>query len=277
MQIWHAILLGIVEGITEFLPISSTGHLTIVEKLLGYHINSQSITAFTAIIQIGSILAALVYFRRDIIRILRGWIVGLKDTNQRNVDYKLGWAVIVGTIPIAAIGFLMKHVVETVFRSLWWVAGALILFSIVMFIADRIGKEGKREKDIKISDSVFIGFMQCLALIPGVSRSGSTISAALFKGYNRESATRLSFYVGIPALLAAGAYEALSQYKNISFGVGWTATIVATIVAFIVAYGAIAWLLKYVAKNNFSIFIWYRLIVGFTVGALIYFGILSAL
>jgi undecaprenyl-diphosphatase len=277
MQIWHAILLGIVEGITEFLPISSTGHLTIVEKLLGYHINSQSITAFTAIIQIGSILAAVVYFRKDIVRILGGWITGIFDKTQRNNNYKLGWAVIIGTVPIALVGFSLKGVVETVFRSLWWVSAALVLFSVVMFIADRVGREGKREKDISMSDSAFIGLMQCLALISGVSRSGSTISAALFKGYTRESATRLSFYVGIPALLAAGAYEAFSQYKNISLGVGWTPTIVATVTSFIVAYGAIAWLLKYVSKNNFSIFIWYRVIVGLIIAGLLSFGILSAL
>lgn len=263
MDLLHAIILGVVEGITEFLPVSSTGHLTIVEKLMGYELDSPGITAFTAIIQIGSIAAAILYFRRDIVRVVSAWCAGLIDSKKRSeFDYKFGWYVIIGSIPVAVIGLLFKHDVETVFRSLWFVVAGLVLWSVVMWCADYVEKRAshkRTETEITWRDTLFIGMMQCFALIPGVSRSGSTISAGLFCKIDRVAATRLSFFLGIPALVAAGGLETITQAKHISDGVGWLPTIVATLVSFAVGYAAIAWLLKYISRHDFSVFIWYRL------------------
>ncbi len=263
MGIFEAIILGIIEGITEFLPVSSTGHLTIAEKLMGLSITDPAVTAFTAIIQIGSISAAVVYFRADILRIITAWVRGLFSVKHRNdQDYRLGWAVILGSIPIVVIGLLFKTQIETTLRSLWFVAVALIGWSAVMWLADKYGTVRKQEKQTTWRDTVVIGLIQCIALIPGVSRSGATISAGLFRGFDRVTATRLSFFLGIPVLLAAGLLEAVTRAGEVSTGVGWPATIVATIASFIVAYAAIAWLLKYVARHNFSLFIGYRIVIG---------------
>ena len=262
----HAIILGIVEGITEFLPVSSTGHLTIVEKLMGYTIDSPGITAFTAIIQLGSIAAAVVYFWKDIVRVVSAWFTGLFQANKRqNFDYKLGWYVILGSIPVAVVGLLLKKDIETVFRSLWFVVAGLILWSIVMAAADYVEKRAvhkRAESEVTWRDTLIIGLMQCAALIPGVSRSGSTISAGLFRKIDRVAATRLSFFLGIPALVAAGGLESLTQAKHISEGIGWMPTILATIAAFVVGYISIAWLLKFISRHDFSLFVWYRLIVA---------------
>ena len=176
MDILHAIILGIVEGITEFLPISSTGHVTIVEKLLGYQIDSPEITAFTAVIQIGAILAAVLYFWKDIVSIVAAWWKGLLNKNERTAGYLFGWAVIVGSLPIVLVAFLLKDQIETVFRSLWFVVGGLIVWSGVMWVADWTAKQERAETTITWKDTFVIGAAQCLALIPGVSRSGATIS-----------------------------------------------------------------------------------------------------
>lgn len=276
MDIVHAILLGIVEGVTEFLPISSTGHLTIVEKLLGYHIDSPEITAFTAVIQIGAILAAVIYFWKDIVRILVAWYRGLVDASQRGLDYKFGWSVIIGSVPIILAALVFKDQVETVFRSLWFVVGGLILWSIVLWIADKNAGETKQEQDITWKDTLVIGLTQCIALIPGVSRSGATISAGLLRGIDRVTATRLSFYLGIPALVAAGLYQSVKHVDDIAAGVGWMPTIIATVVSFIVGYISIAWLLKFVSKHNFSLFIWYRLALGIGIAVLLLTNTISA-
>ncbi len=276
MDILHAILLGIVEGVTEFLPISSTGHLTIVEKLLGYQIDSPEITAFTAVIQIGAILAAVIYFWKDIVRILAAWYRGLVDASQRGLDYKFGWSVIIGSVPIILAALVFKDQVETVFRSLWFVVGGLILWSVVLWIADKKARETKQEKDVTWKDTLIIGLTQCIALIPGVSRSGATISAGLLRGIDRVTATRLSFYLGIPALVAAGLYQSVKHVDDISAGVGWLPTIIATVVSFIVGYISIAWLLKFVSKHDFSLFIWYRLALGTGIAVLLLTNVISA-
>lgn len=263
MQVWHAIILGIIEGITEFLPISSTGHLTIAEKMLGYSISSSSITAFTAIIQSGAVLATVVYFWKDISRVLMAWIRGLFVKKYRkNSDYKYGWAIIIGSIPIAIIGILFKDEIETVLRSLWFVAIALILWSLVMWWADKKAKQNLHEEDITWRDTLAVGIAQCLALIPGVSRSGATMSAGLLRNFDRVAVTKLSFFLSIPALSAAGILQIISKYSAIGASVGWTATIIATLISFVVAYISVAWLLKFVAKHDYSVFIWYRVIVG---------------
>ena len=263
MQVWHAIILGVIEGITEFLPISSTGHLTIAEKMLGYSISDSSITAFTAIIQSGAVLATVVYFWKDISRVLMAWMRGLfVNKYRKNSDYKYGWAIIIGSIPIAIIGILFKDESETVLRSLWFVAIALILWSLVMWWADKKAKQNLHEEDITWRDTLAVGIAQCLALIPGVSRSGATMSAGLLRNFDRVAVTKLSFFLSIPALSAAGILQIISKHSAIGASVGWTATIIATLISFVVAYISVAWLLKFVAKHDYSVFIWYRVIVG---------------
>ena len=263
MQVCHAIILCVIEGITEFLPISSTGHLTIAEKMLGYSISDSSITAFTAIIQSGAVLATVVYFWKDISRVLMAWIRGLfVNKYRKNSDYKYGWAIIIGSIPIAIIGILFKDEIETVLRSLWFVAIALILWSLVMWWADKKAKQNLHEEDITWRDTLAVGIAQCLALIPGVSRSGATMSAGLLRNFDRVAVTKLSFFLSIPALSAAGILQIISKHSAIGASVGWTATIIATLISFVVAYISVAWLLKFVAKHDYSVFIWYRVIVG---------------
>jgi undecaprenyl-diphosphatase len=277
MGIVEAIVLGVVEGVTEFLPVSSTGHLTIAEKLMGLNIDDKGVTAFTAVIQIGAIIAAIWYFRDDVVRIVRGFLKGLFSAQERgNLDYKMGWAIIIGSVPIAVIGLLFKDQIESNLRSLWIVAVALLAWSAVMYLADRADRGRRHEKDVTWKDTLFIGVAQCLALFPGVSRSGATISAGLFRGIDRVAVTRLSFFLAIPALVAAGLLEAVSSAGDISNGVGWPATIVAMIVSFFVAYAAIAWLLRYVANHTFRAFIIYRTVLGLVLIVLLATGILAA-
>lgn len=276
MPLWHAILLGILEGFTEFLPISSTGHLTIAEKVLGYQIDDPGVTAFTAIIQVGAVLATLIYLRKDIVRVLGAWFRGLANKDRRGDDYRFGWAVILGCIPIAVIGLAFKDQIETTLRSLWWVGGMLLGFSFVMWFADSRATQTRHEKDITWRDTLIIGVVQCLSLIPGVSRSGATMSAGLLRGLDRLTVTRLSFFLSIPALTAATILQVASKYDEISGGVGWTATIVATVVSFVVAYFTVDWLLKFIAGHTYSIFILYRIILGAVVLLLLSLNVISA-
>ncbi|SDB92515.1 Undecaprenyl-diphosphatase [Raineyella antarctica] len=278
MNWFHAVLLGIVEGITEFLPVSSTGHLNIVEKLLGYQIDDPGMTAFTAVIQVGAIIAAIVFFWKDIVRIAVAWFKGLRDKEARqDHDYRLGWGIIVGSIPVAVVGLLFKGAIETTLRSMWVIAGALLLWSIVMWIADRRPGRNRQMRDVTVKDALVIGLFQALApLFPGISRSGATISAGLFAGFDRVTATRLSFFMGIPALVAAGALEAVTKGSDIAAGVGWGPTLIATAVSFVVAYGSIAWLLKFVSSNTFTSFIIYRVILGVVIVGLLMAGLITA-
>jgi undecaprenyl-diphosphatase len=277
VNVLEAAFLGAVEGLTEFLPVSSTGHLTILEKLLGHSIDDPDITAFTAIIQVGAVFATLLYFRHDFRRILTAWGRGVRNPVWReHPDYRFGWAVILGSIPIGIVGLAFKDQIETTLRSLWFVGTALILWSGVMWYADHHGTQKRHEDDVTWKDTVIIGIVQCMALIPGISRSGATMSAGLLRGLDRVAVTRLSFFLSIPALMAAAALQVVTESGNISNGVGWTATITATVVSFIVAYFAIAWLLKFIAKHSYSIFIGYRLGLGVTVLFLVGTGIISA-
>ena len=281
----HAILLGIVEGITEFLPVSSTGHLNIVEKLLGYEINSAGMTAFTAVIQVGAILAAIIYFWADIVRIITAWFRGIKarfkglDNRQarQDPDYTLGWGIVLGSIPVAAVGLLFKDFIEGPVRSLWVIAGALIVWSAAMWMADRQQNLTKGMKDVTVKDALIIGASQALSpVFPGISRSGATISAGLFLKFDRVTATRLSFYMGIPSLVAAGLLEAVTEAGTISNTVGWTPTIIATVVSGIVAYATIAWLLRFVSSNKFTSFLVYRVLLGLIIIALVSAGTIAA-
>jgi undecaprenyl-diphosphatase len=277
LNIVEAVLLGAVEGITEFLPVSSTGHLTIVEKLLGYHIEDADITAFTAIIQSGAVLATVLFLRRDIVRIVPAWLRGLVSARARdNPDYRFGWAVILGSIPIGVVGLLFQDTIETTLRSLWFVAGALIAWSGVMAFADHAATQTRHEDDVTWTDTLIIGVVQCLALIPGVSRSGATMSAGLLRDIDRVAVTRLSFFLSIPALLGATVLQVVEQYGDIAAGVGWVNTIVATVVSFVVAYVSVVWLLRYVARHTFMIFIVYRVIVGVLLLVLLATGVIAA-
>ncbi|MBG6215031.1 undecaprenyl-diphosphatase [Cryobacterium sp. CAN_C3] len=276
MTFLQALILGIVEGITEFLPVSSTGHLTFIEKLLGLRIDDAGVTAFTAIIQLGAIAAVLVYFQRDIRRLAVAWFHGLGNRQARDQDYRLAWYVIFGSIPIGIVGFLAKDVISGGLRNLWVVAIALIAWSAVMYISERAATLRRDEQQLRLRDAIVIGVVQCVALIPGVSRSGATISAGLWQGLNRVAATRISFFLSIPALVAAGAYEGITQAGAVSYSVGWAPTLVATVVSFIVAYASIAWLLRIVAKHPITVFIGYRIALGSLIMVLLILGVVSA-
>lgn len=275
MEWWHAVLFGIIEGVTEFLPISSTGHLTITEKLLGYQLDDPSVTAFTAIIQAGAVLATVLYLRKDIWRVGVAWFRGLANGKERKRDYKFGWAVLIGSVPIGIVGLLFKDEIEGVLRSLWFVAGALLVWSAVMWYADRMATQRRSEKDTTWHDTLIIGTAQCLALVPGVSRSGATMSAGLLRGFDRVTVTRLSFFLSIPALMAAAVLQTVTEYDEIAEGVGWGATLLATAVSFAVAYMAVAWLLKFIAKHDYSIFIWYRVALGVVLIGLLTAGVIE--
>jgi len=263
VNIVQAIVLGAVEGITEFLPVSSTGHLTIVEKLLGFDIDAPDITAFTAIIQSGAVFATVIFLRKDLLRIISAWFKGLLGKDARkDPDWRFAWAVILGSIPIGIVGLAFQDQIETTLRSLWVVAGALILWSGVMAFADHAATQVRHEDDTGWKDTLIIGVVQCLALIPGVSRSGATMSAGLLRDFDRVTVTKLSFFLSIPALLGATVLQVHDEAGNIANGVGWVNTLTATAVSFVVGFAAVAWLLKYVAKHSYSIFIAYRVVLG---------------
>jgi undecaprenyl-diphosphatase len=277
MDLWHAIVLGAVEGVTEFLPISSTGHLTILESAFGYRLDDPDITAFTAIIQVGAVLATLLYLRQDVKRILAAFFRGLAQPEQRaTLDFRFAIAVLLGSIPIGIVGLLFKDEIETTLRSLWFVGSALILWSFVMFWADLNATQERGERDVTWRDTLIIGITQCLALIPGVSRSGATMSAGLLRGLDRVTVTRLSFFLSIPALSAAGLLQAVTEFDNISDGVGWGPTIVATAISFVVAWFAVSWLLKFIAGHTYAIFIVYRVVLGALILLLVATGVLNA-
>lgn len=275
-----AVVLGIVEGLTEYLPVSSTGHLTVAEKLLGLQVDDPAVTAYTAIIQLGAIAATVLYFFRDIVRLLVAWVRGLTSPAAReHHDYALAWAVIVGSIPVGIVGFLGKDLVSGPLRSLWVVAVALVLWSAVMVVAERVharraAAEGERgEGDVTVRDGLLIGLVQCFSLVPGVSRSGATISAGLLRGLDRVTATRLSFFMAIPALTAAGLYEAASTDLS-TLGKGQMA--VGIVIAFLVALASIAWLLRFVAHHTLTWFVGYRIAAGVVIAALLLAGTVTA-
>ncbi len=264
----QAIILGIVEGLTEFLPVSSTGHLTIAEKFLGLPVDDRSVTAYTVIIQFGAIIATFIFFARKIIRLLSAWVQGLVNVEARqHHDYALAWAVIVGSIPVGIVGFFARDLISGGLRSLWVVAAALVVWSAVMVVAERrhdqLDAAGAQrgEGGVSIKDGLVIGLVQCFSLIPGVSRSGATISAGLLRGIDRVTATELSFFMAIPALTAAGVFQAVEERDGLA-DLGYGQMAVGIVVAFGVAYASIAWLLRFVASNSLRPFVWYRVAVG---------------
>jgi len=277
VNFWEALVLGVVEGITEFLPVSSTGHLTIVEKLFGLSIDDRGVTAFTAVIQVGAIIASIVYFRADIVRLAGAWFRGLVNAEaRRHRDWKMAWLVIAGSIPIGIVGLLFSDLITGPLRSLWFVVGGLVVWSVVMVLAERLSRQDRSEKDLTLVDALVVGVVQCLALVPGVSRSGATISAGLLRNLDRVSATRLAFFLAIPALTAAGVYEAVGSADDIATSVGWGPTLVATVVSFVVGFASIAWLLRIVARFPITVFVGYRLVLAAVLAVLLLTGVVAA-
>ena len=269
-----SVILGVVEGLTEFLPVSSTGHLTVTEGLLGLKVDDDAVTAFTAIIQFGAIVATFIYFRRDIVRLVLAWARGLfRAENRADPDYRFAWMVVAGSIPVAVVGLVAKPLITGPLRNLWVVAGALIVWSAVMVAAERHPRQKLGEEELTLRQVLTIGLMQCVAVIPGVSRSGATISGGLLLGATRVAATRLSFFLAIPALTGAALFE----LKDIDTSVvGWGQLGLGTLISFIVAYASIAWLLRLVAHHPITLFVGYRVAAGIAIGILLLSGALSA-
>ncbi|MFJ8005235.1 undecaprenyl-diphosphate phosphatase [Streptomyces fagopyri] len=275
INVGQAVVLGVVEGVTEFLPVSSTGHLKITEGLMNIPVDDDAVVGFSAVIQVGAIAAVLVYFFKDIVRIVSAWGRGLRDKEERhNHDYKFAWWVIYATIPIVIVGLAAKPLIEGPLASLWVVAASLIVGSGVMWAADQMGRHKRGEDDTSFKDAMLVGSSQILALLfPGFSRSGATMSTALILDLDRVAATRLSFFLGIPALTGAGIYELKDALGT---GVGAAPLAVGTLVSFVVAYGSIAWLLKFVAKHSFNAFVIYRVVIGVALLGLLATGTLNS-
>ncbi|MEU8567457.1 undecaprenyl-diphosphate phosphatase [Streptomyces pathocidini] len=283
MSWFESFILGLVQGLTEFLPISSSAHLRLTAAFADWHDPG---AAFTAITQIGTETAVLIYFRKDIARIVSAWCRSLFDKSMRgDHDAKMGWLVIVGSIPIGVLGVTLKDQIEGPFRDLRLTATTLIVMGIVLGIADRLAardedggrhravRERKTLSDLGVRDGLIYGFCQAMALVPGVSRSGATISGGLLMGYTREAAARYSFLLAIPAVLASGAFE----LKDATEGghISWGPTIFATVIAFVVGYAVIAWFMKYITTKSFMPFVIYRIVLGILLFVLIGAGVLS--
>lgn len=283
MSWFESLILGLVQGLTEFLPVSSSAHLRLTAAFSGWEDPG---AAFTAITQIGTEAAVLIYFRKDIGRILSAWTRSLTDKEmRRDQDARMGWLVIVGSIPIGVLGVTLKDQIEGPFRDLRLTAAMLIGMGIVLGVADRlaardesggrhrVAKQRKELGDLTVRDGLIYGICQAMALIPGVSRSGATISGGLFMGYRREDAARYSFLLAIPAVLASGLFE----LKDATEGghVSWGPTFFATVVAFVVGYAVIAWFMKFISTKSFMPFVWYRIALGIVIIVLVSMGTLS--
>ncbi|MFH5210339.1 undecaprenyl-diphosphate phosphatase [Antrihabitans sp. NCIMB 15449] len=271
----QAIILGIVQGLTEFLPISSSGHLRIVSEVF---FGDDAGASFTAVTQLGTELAVLVYFAKDIGRIVMAWFRGLRSEEHRDLDYRMGWYVIIATIPIGVLGFLFKDQIRTGARNLWLIATMLIVFALVIAAAEHFGKKERPIEKLTTRDGLAMGFAQCLALVPGVSRSGATSSAGLFLGLSREAAVRFSFLLAIPAVTASGLFSLPDAFEPAGEGLNASGAqlFVATVVAFVLGYASIAWLLKFVVNHSLYWFVGYRIILGVGVLALLATGVVSA-
>ena len=272
MSWFEAIILGIVQGLTEFLPISSSAHLLILSQLFGWEDPG---AAFTAVTQIGTEMAVIIYFRREIGEIVSAWFRSLANADARHEPAaRMGWLVIIGTIPVAVLGFLFKDQIETIARNLWLTATMLILFGVILGVADALGERVKDERDLTVKDGILYGLAQSLALIPGVSRSGATISAGLFMGYTRGAAARYAFLLAVPAVLASGLFEARKIGDDTT--VAWGPTILATVIAFTVGFAVIAWLMRWLTTKTYKPFVFYRIALGLLVMVLLATGVLSA-
>jgi undecaprenyl-diphosphatase len=271
---FEAVVLGIVQGLTEFLPISSSAHLRVVGEVFGW---DDPGAAFTAITQIGTEAAVLLYFRKDIWRIIVAWLGSLAGRRKGDPDARMGWLIIIGSLPIVVLGLLFQDRIETTLRDLRIVAIALVAFSLILYWADRVGARKRELGDLTVGHGIAFGFAQAAALVPGVSRSGGTITMGLFLGYSRAAAARYSFLLAVPAVLGSGffqAYEALTG-GNEGRPVAWGPTILATVIAFGVGLTVIAWLLRYLDRGSFTPFVVYRIALGLLVLALVGTGVLD--
>jgi undecaprenyl-diphosphatase len=272
----QALVLGLVQGLTEFLPISSSGHLRIVSEIF---FGDDAGAAFTAVTQLGTEAAVLIYFARDIRHLVATWFRGLRSAQVRATpDYRIAWLVIIGTIPIGVLGVLFEHQIQTSGRNLWIIGSALIVFGLVLGAAERYGRQRRPLQQLTVTDGVVMGMAQAMALVPGVSRSGGTISAGLFLGLTRSTAVRYSFLLAIPAVIAAGLFQIPDVFAVGGPGLQPSVAqqVVATLIAAAVGYAAIAWLLRYVERHSVYLFVWYRLVLGTVVLVLLATGTISA-
>lgn len=263
MNLFDALILGIVQGLTEFLPISSSAHVQIAQSILGLgSMPKPQLTAFIATIQLGTELAVLIYFWRDILNIAKAWFKSFgQPWAKADAEAKLGWLIIIGSLPIVLLGLIFKDQIETTLRNLWIIAFTLIVFGIVLAVSDRVGTKQKGLTAMSAKDGIILGFGQALALIPGVSRSGGTISTGLLLGFSRQAAARYSFLLAIPAVFASGIYQFVGSYKDLSADM-LAATVVATVVAFVVGFSVIVALLRYLNRGSFMPFVIWRVLVG---------------
>ncbi len=261
MSLWHVVVYGIVQGLTEFLPVSSTGHLRIVQAWLDPHEKDAAFTAFTAVIQLGTTLALVLYFWRELAHIALAWLRGLVDKSVRgSLEYRFGWYLIVATIPVGVFGLVFSKQIETGARNLWVIAYALIIMGLLLAVAEKVGRRTREEEDLNAVDAIVVGTAQALALIPGASRSGTTITAGLFRGLDRASAARFSFLLSIPAVVLSALYEARKINTPGAPGAGLTG--VGVVIAFIVGLASIAWLMRWISKHSTFVFVGYRLALG---------------
>jgi len=273
----EAVILGLVQGLTEFLPVSSSAHLRIVGEFLPSAADPGA--AFTAITQIGTELAVLIYFWKDITRIIAQWCRSLaRKVPASDPDVRMGWLIILGSLPIAILGLLLEDWIDTEFRSLWVTATMLIVFAILLALADRFGRQVKPLERLTVRDGVLYGFAQALALIPGVSRSGGTITMGLALGYRREAAARYAFLLAVPAVFASGFYKLFKSIGDPAaagpYGMG--ETMLATLIAFVVGYAVIAWLMRFITQNSFMPFVWYRIALGLGLYVMLGTGLITA-
>ena len=271
----QVVVLSIVQGLTEFLPVSSSGHLAITSRVF---FADDAGASFTAVTQLGTELAVLVYFARDIVRIVKAWFRGLFSPAARDADYRLGWYVIIGTIPIGVLGLLFKDEIRTGARNLWLIATALVVFSAVIAAAEYFGRQTRDVEQLTWRDGVIVGLAQCLALLPGVSRSGATISAGLFLGLDRELAARFGFLLAIPAVFASGLFSLPDAFHPVGEGMSATGPqlLVATVIAFVVGFAAVAWFLRFLVRHSMYWFVGYRVVLGTVVLILLGTGVVAA-
>jgi len=272
--VFEAIILGVIQGLTEFIPISSSAHLRLAGEIFPNAIDPGAM--FTAITQIGTELAVLIYFRKDIARIISSWLASLSNKSARNQDSKMGWLIIVGSVPIVIIGYLAQDLITNELRSLWIIATMMVVFGLVLGAADRFGKKTRELSKLNVKHGILYGLAQSLALVPGVSRSGATIAMGRFLGYSREAALRYSFLLALPAVFGSGLYQLKDALSGDQYAVySLTQTLVATVIAFVIGYAVIAWLLKFVTTKSFAPFIIYRVLLGSTVLVLLGTGVLQ--
>jgi undecaprenyl-diphosphatase len=271
----QVIVLSIVQGLTEFLPVSSSGHLAIASRVF---FADDAGASFTAVSQLGTELAVLLYFARDIGRILKAWFNGLFVAAHRNADYRLGWYVIIGSIPIGVLGLLFKDEIRTGARNLWIIATAMIVFSAVIAAAEYFGRQTRGVEQLTWRDSVTVGLAQCLALVPGVSRSGATISAGLFLGLDRELAARFGFLLAIPAVFASGLFSLPDAFAPTGEGMSATGPqlIVTVVITFVIGFAAVSWFLRFLVRHSMYWFVGYRVLLGAVVLVLLGTGVVSA-